>query len=306
MTTDGILRATAMAVFIAGPIATFGLTSEEAPRPRQPTTEDLQADTAQLLRGLPGVAQVKVSPASGKPARRLVHLLDWHFVPRELLAVDFLAATGHAMTDADYDQHLDDVEAVQREHTATLAALTSRHGLRRVFVEGLTEADLAGLPAKLAALREAQSQQAELASQLAEARTRHATGGLTEHLALLLVIETDILGMPAAHRRDRLRLGAAFALHLAGRLDAVAPLDDAGLLEAANPVQADGTIRLNTVANDRREDAMVSNALKAGPVAVIVCGGSHDLAAAVRRIAGQDCEYARVASPAYLTRRARD
>jgi hypothetical protein len=44
---------------------------------------------------------------------------------------------------------------------------------------------------------------------------------------------------------------------------------------------------------------MVRAALKAGPVAVLVLGGAHDLSGAVRRLAGGDCEYLRVTTARY-------
>jgi hypothetical protein len=93
-------------------------------------------------------------------------------------------------------------------------------------------------------------------------------------------------------------MGTAFRLYLAGRFDAALRLDEATLLDAANTVRPDGTIKTDAAAIAKRGQAMVSNALKASPVAVIVCGGSHDLAVAVQR-AADDCEYIRVSSPAY-------
>jgi len=112
-------------------------------------------------------------------------------------------------------------------------------------------------------------------------------------------MEKEILDLQQSHRRLVLEWGAAFILHLDGKLDGVVPLDDAKFLAAANPVKADGTIKADPDAVAGRERAMVVLALQAGKVVVIVCGGSHDLTDAVQLRAGEDCEYIRVAGPAY-------
>jgi hypothetical protein len=61
--------------------------------------------------------------------------------------------------------------------------------------------------------------------------------------------------MQAEHRADVLKMGAAVRLLMAGRLQAVLPLDDAKLLDAAGPVLAGGKHDSEAVA--RRERAMV-------------------------------------------------
>jgi hypothetical protein len=125
-------------------------------------------------------------------------------------------------------------------------------------------------------LREAEMHQGTLQEQLADVQgllkgKRHAK---------------EITGLVAEHREEMLRMGAAIRLLIAGRLGAVFPPDDAALLDAANPLLD------NASAMAAREMAMAKKALAAaGPLAVIICGGSHDLAAALQ---GQDCEYLRV------------
>jgi hypothetical protein len=110
-----------------------------APDKSAPHITDLATDAVALLRGLPGVARVDVAPAAAKPTARIVHLLDFHFVPRNLFAVDFKEANRRDLTDADWQRILLSVEMVQAEQAA------AHHGLRQVLVEGLTEADLRGL-----------------------------------------------------------------------------------------------------------------------------------------------------------------
>jgi len=101
--------------------------------------------------------------------------------------------------------------------------------------------------------------------------------------AELLAVEKEILDMQQSYRCLVLEWGAAFILFLDGKLDAVVPLDDAALLAAANPVKADGTIKFDPAAVAARERAMVAMELQMNRfVSVIVCGGSHDLTAAIQ------------------------
>jgi hypothetical protein len=44
---------------------------------------------------------------------------------------------------------------------------------------------------------------------------------------------------------------------------------------------------------------MVRAALARGPCALIVLGGGHNLTQSVRRVAGPDCEYVRLAVASY-------
>jgi hypothetical protein len=83
-----------------------------------------------LLRQLPGVVSVEVMVYADQPAHRIVHLRDWHFVPRDLFALD--------NPDGSYAEFLQQVDAVQQEQMVVLRCLIKDHGLRRVFAEGLT------------------------------------------------------------------------------------------------------------------------------------------------------------------------
>jgi hypothetical protein len=82
-------------------------------------------------------------------------------------------------------------------------------------------------------------------------------------------------------------------------LPQVLPLDNAALLEAARPVLPDGTVRTDPEKVREREKAPVRAALAAGPCAVIVLGGGHDLTDSVRRLGMGSCEYLRVVTQRY-------
>src|SRR5580765_7573454 len=120
-----------------------------------------------MLRGLPGVALVD-HVAVEKPKKRIIHLLDYHYVPRELYALDFKAATGKELTDADYNRFLDDVESVQADHAATLDALIGQHGLKSVSLERLTIAKRNDLIVPATLIKDLKPSQAKLAEQLAK------------------------------------------------------------------------------------------------------------------------------------------
>jgi len=64
-------------------------------------------------------------------------------------------------------------------------------------------------------------------------------------------------------------------------------------------VQVNGKADFDSAAVAKREEAMVKNALASGPVTVIICGGAHDLTAAIRTGAGNGCEYLRVVVQGY-------
>jgi hypothetical protein len=250
---------------------------------------DLGTDAARLLRGLPGVLRVGIALASTQLAKRAIHFLDWHFVERDHLA----KAEGRDLTDDECSRHLLQVELVQVDQLAALDCLAKHHGLKRVLVERLTDDDKPALPAKVKDLRHAET---ALATQLADVRALLAAEkpGSDRHTKAAR-LEKDLQALEDERRRDLLKMGAAIRLVVSGRLDAVLPLDDTALLDAASPLRPGG---LDPVALAKREEAMVRRPLADGPVSVIVCGGSHDLTAAFKRQA-VECEYLRVTTHGY-------
>jgi hypothetical protein len=214
---------------------------------------NLAAPLVNMLRGLPGVAGVDATPATSNPHRRIVHFLDWHYV-------DLLANDGRT----DWEAFLREVEAVQLDQAAALQCLAQHHGLKRVLVEGLTETDMALLPDKVTQLREAEQNQPALKAQLAEVQTLiQQNKSATDRRNKAVALEKQIVGMLVAHRTETLKMGAAVRLLVSGRLDAVLPLDDARLLDAAGPILPGG--KQDTAAVADREAAMVKKALASGP-----------------------------------------
>jgi hypothetical protein len=66
--------------------------------------DNLGRPVADLLRQMPGVAEVQVVPADGKPTRRLIHLRDWHLVPRDLVARELRGSSARAVAAEEIDQ----------------------------------------------------------------------------------------------------------------------------------------------------------------------------------------------------------
>jgi hypothetical protein len=118
------------------------------PRPGGSLT-DLRSNAVALLKQADGVAKVERLVAVDRPKHRIIHIRDWHTLPLDLFAADL----------RDQDESIGD-EEVERLYAESLAA-TSRVqasqrkllrwlGVRRVYLEGLTDRDM---PAYLALVR---------------------------------------------------------------------------------------------------------------------------------------------------------
>src|SRR5262249_55662902 len=146
------------------------------------------------------------------------------------------------------------------------------------------------LPGHRVELKEAGKHVPDLHRQLGEVRQLLASmsvGGRegTERYGKAQAVERDILGLLHEQRLDVLRFAAAGWLLAAGEIEAVLPLDDAELLDAARPVTPAGEVKAGAAKVRARQDARVKAVLQSGPVALIALGGAHDLAASVRALA---------------------
>ena len=100
--------------------------------------------------------------------------------------------------------------------------------LRRVHYEGLSKSELSAFRQRIATM-----------TRFEQRKPRGETP-----LEQLLLHE---------YRLDPLQMGAPGRLMIAGDLEEVLPVEDAALFDAANPVQKDGTVRLDAVAVKRRK-----------------------------------------------------
>jgi hypothetical protein len=64
----------------------------------------IDSPVVDLLRQLPGVVQVEVGVTAKKPTSRIVHLRDWHYVPKDLYALDMKETLGRELTTAEIDR----------------------------------------------------------------------------------------------------------------------------------------------------------------------------------------------------------
>ena len=254
--------------------------------------DDLSTNIVPLLRQLPNVVEVKHKVLSDKPTHRIIHIADWHFVPKADYAADLRSLSTEPISDEEIARHhaelLDEVELIQNQQIELLRTLIQQHGLKRIHVEGLAEKEEFIFDAKVSALR-------KIGLELVELRNEK------EQLLALGDPDVDtrkiiygIEEIEAQHRSDLLQLGAAGRLLLNGEIEGVLPLDDADAHAASNPVSDDGLVALDQEKIEAREDAQVRLMLGNGPVAVIILGGAHDLSDNLERLSSAKAEYIRV------------
>src|SRR5262249_55166126 len=141
-----------------------------SPRRHPPASDDL----ARLLDDLPHVASVE-GDTKGRPERVVVHLRDWHLVPRELFDKDVRAEAGRDLSKAEVDrlyaEQFGYVESVQKQLDAILRRLAARHRGLPVYVEGLTDDGVNVFTLKATALSDVGAEQIpEARRSLAEAK----------------------------------------------------------------------------------------------------------------------------------------
>lgn len=130
-----------LAVLLAGT-----LTQYQAPS----RLDDLHAYALRLLNKLDGIKYIERLVPAYRPQYRIIHIADWHAVLFDALAADLrdqepTITVGEIQ--AEYRATMAAVEAVQSSQRKLIRQLAKEHGVRRVFLEGLSDADL---PAYLA------------------------------------------------------------------------------------------------------------------------------------------------------------
>jgi len=114
----------------------------------------------------------------------------------------------------------------------------------------------------------------------------------------LAEIQRKIEEVLHAYRLDVLRIGVAGQLHMTGELDEVLPLDDAVLIDRADPRAGTDQVAMRPEAIEARQDAQVQTLLKAKPFAFVILGGAHDLGDNIAEQAN-GCEYLVVTTREY-------
>ena len=170
---------------------------------------------------------------------------------------------------------------------ACLASLSSsassQHGIKRVWVEGLTPSDM---PAFGELIKQTKTVEADI-PQLQEMLAR--SKGLKDSERA----SQEILGLLDEQRQRRLQIGASGQLLMAGELAEIIPLDDDQTHAAANPLRKNKVV-LSSAEFAAREEAMAARLSSSDDsVSVIVLGAAHDLGRPLER---RGVEYRRLVS----------
>lgn len=229
------------------------------------------SDLLSQLRKLPSVHSVKSTRTKSKPKQTIIHLLNWHFVSKEDYAADLSDSSDGKLSEAEiekrYLEFLNDVESIQKDQKQILRYLIKKHGIRSVYMEGLTEKNLSAFNSFVKTLREFEVPDGDSALDLF---------------------------LKEQYRRDLMQMGAVSQLLISNELKSVLPLENAEAFEAANPVSKDGKIRFDEAVEEKREDEMLKILLKGQGIKVIVLGGGHDLTDNLERMKMDSIQYVRV------------
>lgn len=246
------------------------------------------------LNGLPHVASIEGNAVT-RPERTVIHLRDWHLVPRDLFAKDVQAGAGRELSEAEVDrlyaEHLDAVEAVQKQLDAVVRELAKRNVGLPVYAEGLTDDGVNVFKLKATALSEVGKEQIpEARRSLAEVKAmkgKEAADLAKQYEALI-----------AKHRVETLELGAVLAPCAEGLIE-VRALEDADALAEAEPRWRGGKLLPNLEATRGREDAMAKRLASAKePLVIVLLGGAHDLCEPLSKAAPRT-RYVRLTTNAY-------
>lgn len=232
------------------------------------------APADQILKSLPGVESVEVAPAKTDRKRRVIHLLNWHFVPMDQYGADLNGLREEPLTEDElfdrFEEFREEVETVQKEQIELLRVLIRKHGLQKLYCEGLADEEVEDYRRLLATLKR--------------------SGKYVKHgdSPIDLLVQHE-------YQNDILMIGAPGRLLMKGELDDVLPTETQQSLKAGAPFDAEGNVKFDEAKIEQREDVIVEHLLKGGPVSFVVLGGAHDLSDNVP----DDCEYIRVATKKY-------
>ena len=225
------------------------------------------------LNTLSEVASVALPLDAPDPELTVIHLLDWHYIPRDLYEAELRTRAGEVgeeQIESRYQRFVHEVAAVKGDQTAVLRHL-ERHGVRAVYQEGLTPEEalsFAETSRSVAAIdRETLVDSVKRSERLLE--DPNATNEAAElHAIAMLALEQ--------YDADELTVGAAGVLFADGSLIEVRPLEESEELTAADPRRMDGTAALDEAGQQRRDEAIVRRLLACPePVAVVTIRVEH-------------------------------
>lgn len=216
----------------------------------------------------PEVARVIIVPARTERQFVIIHLCNWHMIPRASFEA-VLKADGISDNEISrrFEVHEARVESVQAEQRSLMLFLVKELQLKAVHLEGLCAEDAERFEKRLRQLR------------------------------LAVSLQPDHFSQKAAEtlREDRLLAGTAGRLSMDGVVN-ILPVEDRAAFEAASPFQADGSCADNPEMTEWRETEIVRHLIHDGAVTFVILGGLHDLSNNVP----DDCEYVRIETKRYV------
>jgi hypothetical protein len=197
-----------------------GCTVEPAAVRPPPLTEALEA--------LPGVALVELQYSPGNPRVKVIHLLNWQMFNLEEFA-QFYRSQRPELTDLEiyslFIAEMDELEALQKEQAEFLRSLVRQHGLRHVFLGGLTDGPPKEWDENLSTLRQIDAE--ELKREAANMTTliENAAEG-SEEKEQMIEARREALQVLRGHQWLLLSVGAPGQLLLSDEKIDVIPVED--------------------------------------------------------------------------------
>jgi hypothetical protein len=228
----------------------------------------ISADFSAKVAERPEVESVVIVAARRLRRFRIIHLCNWHMIPR-LSFEGVLAAEGISPTEIHrrFQDHVARVESVQKEQYSLMLFLVDELELTAVHLEGLCTDDADLFQRHLLQLRDLRS----------IPHNGHHDLTTAENI-----------------REDLLLAGTAGQLSMQGILK-ILPVEDRTVFEAANPFKPGGEYADDPVLTEQRETKMVGHLIQDGAVTFVILGGLHDLSDKVP----DDCEYVRIETKRY-------
>ena len=261
---------------------------------------DLSVPAGPILKMSWSTAKVDSPLAVSEPTCRIVHINDYHSLPRPRFAKAVQIVCPDLLSKEEFhdwhQSHADQVELLQASQAKLLLWLVDYHGVREVFQEGISEENVPELMGRVDLLRK-----------IAPERQRLDR----ERLALSQQIsEAEAAGRDSSALRKRrdelvtirdyvLNCGAIGELLIERPAVRILPAEDTQAYEQARAGLYDPSYRLGDRRFQARDAAIVHNLLSHGPCAIIVLGAAHDLSDEVKKQSHGRCEYIRVTTTNY-------
>lgn len=282
-TASRIAASLAVALPLACGIVASAVLRHRAKAERDAAIDELSVPADEFLALSPDVAKINVLLKPSRATYRIIQIADCHYFSREV----YRRLTDEPSEEG-YTEYARQVEQLQAAQLRLLCWLVDDHGLREVFLEGLSEEMPPQVEEQLKRRRkwrESRSRVAEVASSLrrqindAEAEGKDATVLRARERQAQKYLAWGLSG------------GCGWDLPIIRRCVRLLPPEDRA---ACDKFRKARFMRPSSPELQEREAAIVRNLLSRSKCAVIVLGAGHDLSTQVERLSGGRCEYVRV------------